>query len=132
MNHHAIAFAASALLLSGAASAGTALAADQASRTILDRIDVAGTPKEAVIGLGEAQPGKSIGAHSHPGEELAYVISGTMTLKVKGKPDRSLHAGDTYTLPSGAVHELVGGKDASRVVVVWVVDKTQPLSSPAP
>ena len=132
MDHHAIALAASAVLLFGAASAAPAFAGDQASRTILDRIAVAGTAKEAVIGLGEAKAGGSIGAHSHPGEELAYVISGTLTLKVKGKRDRSLHAGDSYTLPSGTVHELVGGKGDSRVVVVWVVDKAKPLSTPAP
>ena len=132
MHQYMIAAAAGTAMLLAGFAAGAAFGAGQAQRTILNRIDIAGTPKEAVIGLGEAKAGGSIGAHSHPGEELAYVISGAATLKVKGKPDRSLHAGDSYTLPSGTVHELVGGKDASRVVVVWVVDKSQPLSSPAP
>ena len=132
MDHSAIAIAAGAAILFGAVAAGSAFGADQAKRTVLEKIDVAGTNRVAEIGIGEAASGASIGFHSHPGEELAYVLSGTVVLKIPGKPDRELHTGDTYTLPSGTVHNIVGEGGASRVLVVWIVDKSKPLSTPTP
>lgn len=132
MDHGAIALAACAAILFGAGTAGAAFGADQAKRTILNQIDIAGTDRIAEIGIGEATSGASIGLHSHPGEELGYVLSGTAVLKVPGKPDREIRAGDTYTLPTGTVHNVVSVGGTSRVLVVWIVDKSKPLSTPAP
>lgn len=113
-------------------SSDTSAGGGQAKRTILNRVDISGTDKVAMIGVGDAVAGASIGPHSHPGEEQAYVVSGQVVLKVAGKPDRVLQEGDTYALARGEIHDIVSKNGPSRVVVVWIVDKSQAFSAPAP
>lgn len=49
-------------------------------------------------------PGVAFGAHWHPGEEIAYVIEGTLEYQVEGKPPVTLETGDVLFIPARAVH----------------------------
>jgi quercetin dioxygenase-like cupin family protein len=47
--------------------------------------------------------------------------------------EQHLKAGDSYSIPAGAVHDAkVRGDKALKVQGIYVVDKTKPLASPAP
>jgi quercetin dioxygenase-like cupin family protein len=110
--------------------------APQAERTILERHDQSNvTPaKELVIGSATLPPGAAIGYHTHPGDEAGYVLKGNLILKVRGQPDRVLKAGDSFFNPRGAVHSLIAapGGDGGTAVSTWIIDKGQPLATPAP
>jgi quercetin dioxygenase-like cupin family protein len=118
-----------------AAIAVVAIARDgapQVQRQVLQRQDVAGTSKEAVIGTAHLPAGAAIGRHTHPGEESGYVLKGPVVMQVQGRPDVVLQTGESYAIPAGIPHDAHGldGADA-KVLAVWVVEKGQPLSAPA-
>jgi quercetin dioxygenase-like cupin family protein len=107
----------------------------QAKRTIIERHDQAGVPgKEIVLGTAEFPRGAVIGWHTHSGDEAGYVLRGTLVLKTRGQPDRTLKAGDAFFNPRGAVHSLMAAPDADggAVFSTWVVDKGKPLADPVP
>jgi quercetin dioxygenase-like cupin family protein len=107
----------------------------QAVRNIMERHDQSGVPgKEIVIGTATLPPGSVIGYHTHPGDEAGYVVKGNLILKTQGQPDRVLKAGDSFFNPRGAVHSLAAapGSDGGMAVSSWIVDKGQPLATPAP
>jgi len=124
-----------ALILSLGAAAEEPKAAPQAVRTIFERHDQSGVPgKEIVIGSAMLPAGAGIGYHTHPGDEAGYVLKGNLILKTQGQPDRLLKAGDSFFNPRGAVHSLVAapGGEGGTAVSAWIVDKGQPLATPAP
>ena len=105
----------------------------QAKRTIIERHDQAGVPgKEIVLGTAEFPPGAVIGWHVHAGDEAGYVVKGTLVLKTRGQPDRTLKGGDTFFNAKGAVHSLMAAPDSDggAVFSTWIVDKDKPLAEP--
>jgi quercetin dioxygenase-like cupin family protein len=58
-------------------------------RSELQRTDLSASGREAVMVVAEIPPGAASGRHTHPGEELAYVLEGTIVLEVAGKNLRS-------------------------------------------
>jgi quercetin dioxygenase-like cupin family protein len=124
-----------ALVLSLGAAAEEPKTAPQPVRTIFERHDQSGVPgKEIVIGSAMLPAGAVIGYHTHPGDEAGYVLKGNLILKTRGQPDRLLKAGDSFFNPRGAVHSLVAapGGDGGTAVSAWIIDKGQPLATPAP
>nr|WP_267876806.1 cupin domain-containing protein [Massilia aquatica] len=70
--------------------------------------------------------------HTHPGDEIGYVLEGEGQLLVDGAAPRLLRAGDAFVVPAGVVHDAHNpGGAAMRLVGVFVVDKTKPLAAPA-
>ena len=108
--------------------------APQPVRTILERHDQSGVAgKEIVTGTATLPAGSSIGFHTHPGDEAGYVLKGPLILKVQGQPDRTLKTGESFFNPRGTVHSVVPGPGADAMVVSsWIIDKGQPLATPAP
>jgi quercetin dioxygenase-like cupin family protein len=110
-------------------------AAPQPVRNILERHDQSGVPgKEVVIGTVTLPHGASVGFHTHPGDEAGYVLKGTLILKTRGQPDRTLKAGDSFFNPRGAVHSVMAPADGdgASAVSAWIIDKGQPLATPVP
>lgn len=104
-------------------------------RTVFERHDQLGVPgKEIVIGSAMLPAGTAIGYHTHPGDEAGYVLKGTLTLKTRGQPDRTLKAGDSFFNPLGAVHSLAAASDGDggTSVSTWIIDKGKPLATPVP
>jgi quercetin dioxygenase-like cupin family protein len=104
-------------------------------RTILERHEQAAVAgKEIVLGTALLPAGSAIGFHTHPGDEVGYVLKGPLVLKKKGQPDRTLNTGDTFFNARGEVHSLATqpGTEGGTAVSTWIVDKDQPLSTPAP
>jgi len=50
---------------------------------------------------------------------------------MKGTADRTLKSGDAFSVPPGTPHYLQNGPAKTRVLSVYVVDKSKPLASPA-
>src|SRR2546426_6705630 len=74
-------------------------------RTPLQKFDVPGTNYETVIGIAEIVPNVNIGRHTHPGPESGYMLEGEMVLLVDGHPEKTVRTGESYQVPSGAIHD---------------------------
>ena len=102
------------------------------TRTIVTRADVSVPGREAVVARVEVAPGGVAGWHTHPGDEISYVMDGEATLMVAGQPPRKVAAGEGFVIPAGVVHNAKNdGATALKLVGVYVVEKGKPLASPA-
>jgi quercetin dioxygenase-like cupin family protein len=107
----------------------------QPQRNILERHDQSGVMGvEIIIGTTLLPAGAAIGFHTHPGDELGFVLKGTFTLKTRGQPDRVLHAGDSFLNVRGAVHSVAADAlaEGGTAVSTWIVDKDAPMATPVP
>jgi quercetin dioxygenase-like cupin family protein len=78
-------------------------------------------------------PGGEVAPHTHPGIEMGYVLDGRAMLKVRGRPPLSLSAGDGFSVPPRAVHSVENaGPGALTMLSTYVVERGQPIASPAP
>lgn len=66
--------------------------------------------------------------HTHPGEEVIYVLEGTLEYQVERKPPATYKAGDVLLIPAGAIHwvQKVGGGNGAELAT-YVVEKGKPL-----
>jgi quercetin dioxygenase-like cupin family protein len=73
-------------------------------------------------------PGWHFPPHSHPGEEIAYVIEGLLEYQLEGRPPVTLKAGDVLFIPAGTVHSAknVGSGNAAELAT-YIVEKGKPL-----
>jgi quercetin dioxygenase-like cupin family protein len=77
--------------------------------------------------------GNCAGRHTHPGIESSYLMEGEMVLKIEGKPDQRLKAGESFQIPAGTPHDAcTASGQPAKVLAVYVVEKGKPLASPAP
>ena len=105
--------------------------ASNIKRTPLQKFDVPGANSETIIGIAEIGPNVNIGRHTHTGPESGYVIEGEFELFVEGQPSRQLKVGDSYLVPSGAIHDARSGASGAKVIATYVVEKGRPLATPA-
>src|SRR4051794_34101612 len=117
------------------ASASAVLLFSQASgvqRTVVHKADVSVPGREAVIARVELAPGASAGRHTHPGDEISYVIDGEAEIIVQGQPTRKVKAGDGFVIPAGAIHDAHNtGSTPLKLAGIYVVEKGKPLATPA-
>ena len=101
-------------------------------RDIVQRGDLSTAGKEAIMAVAEFNPGADTGLHTHPGEEISYVLEGTLVLEVEGRGLVTLKAGDSFLVEAGKVHGAANkGGSVTRVVSTYIVAKGQPLATPA-
>ena len=124
----------SALTVAALGAAGALMAqASGLTRTLVGRADVSVPGREAVIARVEVAPGAKAGRHTHPGDEISYVLEGEATLLVDGQAPRIVKAGESFVIPSGVVHDAHNdGSVPIKLIGVYVVEKGKPLASPAP
>lgn len=101
-------------------------------RVELQRSDLSVAGREAVVARADFDPDGIVGRHSHPGEEMGYIIEGTVQLEIDGKPPVISKAGDVYFIPAGAVHAARNvGKTPAKVLATYIVVKGKPLTTMA-
>lgn len=100
-------------------------------RVELQKHDMSVTGREAVTARGEFAPGAAVPKHTHPGEEIGFVLDGQVTIEMDGKPAQTLKAGDAFFIPAGTVHTAKNTGTAPAVVIsTYVVEKGKPLATP--
>ena len=100
-------------------------------RTIIQRKDISMPGREAVIARVEIAPGASVGRHTHPGEEISYMLEGQADILIDGQPVQHVKPGDSFVIPSGAIHDAHNtGKTPVKLVAVYLVDKSKPMATP--
>ena len=122
-----------ATLLVGSAMAFSPAQAEQPiQRTDLLKDDIEAPGLEVVQVRVDIAEGVLAPNHSHPGEEVAYVLEGTLEYQLEGKPPVTLKAGQSLFIPSGVVHSAknVGSGKASELAT-YIVKKDAALVVPA-
>jgi quercetin dioxygenase-like cupin family protein len=121
---------ASATLIVGSLLVQHAARAQQegVKRTDLQRHDLSVPGREAIQVRVDLEPGVAFGRHTHPGEEIIYVLAGSLEYQVEGKPPVTLTTGDVLFIPAGTIHAAknVGSVTASELAT-YIVEKGKPL-----
>jgi quercetin dioxygenase-like cupin family protein len=120
-----------AALLAAMLSAVAAQAPAPFKRTVLQQGDLSAPGREAVMALAEIQPAAAAGRHTHPGEEIAYVLAGPVVIEIDGKPAKTYQTGEVFMIPPGAVHNAKNpGPAAVKIVSTYVIEKGKPVATP--
>jgi quercetin dioxygenase-like cupin family protein len=97
-------------------------------RTELQRYDLSVPGREVIQVRVDLDPGVAFPLHSHPGEEIIYVLEGEWEYQVEGKGAMKLKAGDVLFIPAGVNH---GAKNVGSVrgseLATYIVEKGKPL-----
>lgn len=117
-------------LVIGSGLALTLAAAQQSGtrRIDLQRHDLGVPGREVIQVRVELDPGVTFGNHWHPGEEIVYVLEGTLEYRVEGKPPVRLKAGEVLFIPARTIHAASNvGTDIGAELATYIVDKNKPL-----
>ena len=100
-------------------------------RMALQTQDLSISGKVAVQARAEIDPGVSVGRHTHPGEELGYVLDGQLELVIDGQPPKIVKAGESYFVPAGLVHDGKNtGSGKVKVLATYIIEKGKPVATP--
>ena len=96
-------------------------------RIDLQRHDLSAPGYETIQAIVEILPGKTAPLHKHPGEEIIYVLEGTLEYEIGGKLSR-VQAGDVLFVPAGVPHLARNvGTGRGAELATYVVEKGKPL-----
>lgn len=131
-----ISVAAAGLLASNPAA--QAQQANDALASVLMRREIQRSPlsiarHEVVQVLTEIPAGVASGWHTHPGEEVGFILDGKVEMKVQGRPVTVLQAGDGFLIPPNTPHNARDlGPLTGRMLSTYIVPSDQPLSTFVP
>lgn len=127
-------FAASALAIAFLAAGALSLAAQTGfSRVVLQDHPLSVSGRHAVTARAEFAPGAAAGRHAHPGEEIGYILEGTVELSVQGRPTVTLKPGDVFYIPMGVPHDGRNpGTGKAALLSTFVAEDGKPLATPVP
>lgn len=97
-------------------------------RTDLMRHDLSAPGREVIQVLVDFGPGVVAPRHSHPGEEIVYVVEGVLEYQLDGRPPVTLKAGEVLFIPAGGIHAVknVGGSKGAELAT-YIVERGKPL-----
>jgi len=120
-------FVAATLIIASTLAPPVTLAQPGIKRTDIVRSDLSVPGREVIQVLVEFAPGVAFPKHSHPGEEIAYVIDGALEYALEGRQPVILKAGDALFIPAGTPHAVknVGSGNAVELAT-YIVEKGRP------
>jgi quercetin dioxygenase-like cupin family protein len=66
--------------------------------------------------------------HTHPGEEIIYILEGALEYPIEGQPPKTFSAGDALTVPAGVIPAVRNaGRGNAAELATYVVEKGTPL-----
>jgi quercetin dioxygenase-like cupin family protein len=107
---------------------GDALAASL-KRTEIQRSD-SSIPGRVIVQVRTEIPvGVSSGWHTHPGEEVGYIVQGTVQMEIRGRSTLMLNAGDGFLIPPGEPHNATDvGPGDGQMLSTYIVDPDKPIA----
>ena len=125
---------AATLLVAAAFAAPGHLVAAALSAPQLMHKDVIGMPgKEVRVLVVNSPPGASSPVHRHNAQVFVYVLSGTMTMQVRGSSPVTLGPGQTFYEGPEAIHTTsrnASDKEPAQFLAFLIMDKEAPVSVP--
>jgi quercetin dioxygenase-like cupin family protein len=89
--------------------------------------------REIVQVLTRIPVGVESGWHTHPGEEVGYILAGTVEMMIQERPTLTLHAGDGFLIPPRTPHNARDiGPGTGQMLSTYIVETGKPLATLAP
>jgi quercetin dioxygenase-like cupin family protein len=86
--------------------------------------------REIVQVLTEIPAGVESGWHTHPGEEVGYILAGTVQMMIEGQETLILHAGEPFLMPPGTPHNALDlGPETGMMLSTYIVEIGKPLAT---
>ena len=86
------------------------------SGTVLQRTELKSAPgTEAILVLRTVPPGGESGKHTQSGNEIVYILDGSVILELQGKPAQTVKAGEAFTTVAGEVHNVKNASSSAPV-----------------
>src|SRR3954451_1317510 len=86
--------------------------------------------RDIVQVLTEIPAGVESGWHMHPGEEVGYILAGTVEMEIQGRPTLTLRAGDPFLMPPRTPHNARDlGPETGQMLSTYIVEAHAPLAS---
>lgn len=103
------------------------------TRTDLQRHDLSTPGHEAIQTRVDFAPGAIAPRHRHPGEEIVFVLRGTLEYRLDGQAPVTLNPGNVLFIPAGIVHAVRNtGTVVASELATYIVEKGQPLITLVP
>jgi quercetin dioxygenase-like cupin family protein len=99
-------------------------------RTEIQRGPLSLPGREMVQIRTEIPVGVASGWHTHPGEEVGYIIAGTVQMEIRDRPTLILNAGDGFLIPSRVPHNALDlGPATGLMLSTYIVEIGQPIAT---
>jgi quercetin dioxygenase-like cupin family protein len=86
--------------------------------------------REIVQVLTEIPAGVESGWHQHPGEEVGYILAGTVQMQIQGQPTLTLRAGDPFLMPPRTPHNALDlGPETGQMLSTYIVEAGEPIAT---
>lgn len=98
------------------------------TRTDLQRHDLSIPGREVIQNRVDITPDAPPVRHKHPGEEIIYVLEGTLEYSIDGREPATFNPGEVLLVPPETVHSVrnIGGGNAAELAT-YIVEKGKPL-----
>jgi quercetin dioxygenase-like cupin family protein len=98
------------------------------TRIDLQRHDLSTPGREVIQNRVQISPEAPAIRHKHPGEEIIYVLEGSLEYAIDGRPTATYEAGDALLVPPETVHAVrnVGSGEAAELAT-YFVEKGKPF-----
>jgi quercetin dioxygenase-like cupin family protein len=119
-----------AMLIGGSGVAPHVAQAQQpgSRRSDLQRHDLSAPGREVVQVRVDFDPGYVSPRHTHPGEEIIYVLEGTLEYQIAGQSKATVKPGDVLFVPAGTIHWVTNvGSGNGAELATYVVETGKPL-----
>lgn len=74
--------------------------------------------------------GVDSGWHIHPGEEVGYIVAGTVEMMIQGHATLTLNEGDGFLIPPRIPHNALDvGPETGQMLSTYIVEVGQPLAT---
>jgi quercetin dioxygenase-like cupin family protein len=104
--------------------------AGQLKRTEIQHVASSIPGREIVQVLTEIPAGVQSGWHQHPGEEVGYILAGTVRMEIRGADTLTLLAGDGFLIPPRTPHNALDlGPDTGQMLSTYIVEPDAPLAT---
>ncbi|AWK07467.1 cupin domain-containing protein [Flavobacterium crocinum] len=104
------------------------IAAQGVKRIDLQKHDLSTSGKEMVQARIDFDGHSAFGKHSHPGEEVIYVVEGSLEYQIEGEKPVTLKAGEVLFIPAGVVHSAKNNTNAkASELATYIVEKGKPI-----
>jgi len=104
--------------------------AGKLKRTELQRSASSIPGREIIQVLTEIPAGVESGWHMHPGEEVGYILAGTVEVTIEGRPPQVLQAGDGFLVPPRTPHNARDlGPGTGEMLSTYLVEIGEPIST---
>lgn len=78
----------------------------------------------------EIPAGVSSGWHTHPGEEVGYIVAGVVRMEIRDQPTLTLQPGDGFLIPPRVAHNATDlGPGTGQMLSTYLVETGEPLAS---